>query len=139
MTDMETAKNRLLRNGSSLVIVKNGKTIFETHQSGVTGFLSAIEKLGKEELNDASVADRVVGRAAAMLCIYCRVKAVYAVVLSEGGKKVLIENATVFEFGNLVPTVLNRQKTDACPFEKLVSGISDAAEAYEKLKSCIPA
>lgn len=139
MSDAEMAKSRLLRNGSSLVIVRNGTIIFETGQSGVSGFLSAIEELGKERLNGAAVADRIVGRAAALLCVYGGVKSAYAVVLSKEGKKVLEKNAVVLEFETLVPTILNRQKTDACPFEKLVSGVSDAAEAYEKLKSCMPA
>lgn len=138
MTDVQAAKARLLHDGSSLVIVKQGKIIFETGQSGVGGFLLAIETLGQDRLFGVSVADRIVGRAAALLCVYCGVKAVYAVVLSEGGKKVLEENAVVFEFGSLVSTILNRQKTDACPFEKLVSDVHDAADAYERLKSCKP-
>lgn len=139
MTDAEVAKSRLLRNGSSLVIVKDGKVVFETGQPGVGGFLSAIKKLGRERLHGASVADRIVGRAAALLCVYCGVRAAYAVVLSQGGKKVLEENTVAFKFEYLVPTILNRQKTDACPFEKLVSTVSDAEEAYERLKSCMSA
>lgn len=138
MLDMKIAKHRLLEKGLSLIIVKDGRIVFETRQSGVSGFLSAIEELGRENLHGASVADRIVGRAAALLCVYCGVKAVYAVVLSNGGKRVLEENEVAFEFENLVPSILNRQKTGTCPFEKLVSTISDGEEAYEKLKSCMP-
>lgn len=137
MSDLEEAKSRLLANSSSLVIVKDRKVVFETGQSGVGGFLSAIKELGRERLCGASVADRIVGRAAALLCVYCSVKAAYAIVLSEGGKKVLEENDVAFKFENLVPTILNRQKTGACPFERLVSAVSDAEEAYERLKSCM--
>jgi hypothetical protein len=137
MLDIEIAKQQLLEKGLSLVIAKDGKIIFETRQSGVSGFLSAIEERGRESLHGASVADKIVGRAAALLCVYCGVKAVYAVVLSDGGKRVLKENSVSLEFENLVPSILNRQKTGTCPFEKLVLTISDEEEAYEKLKSCV--
>jgi uncharacterized linocin/CFP29 family protein len=137
MLDVEIAKRQLLEKGFSLVIVKDEKILFETRQSGVSGFLSAIEELDRENLHRASVADRIVGRAAALLCVYCGVKAVYAVILSDGGKRVLKENDVALEFENLVPSILNRQKTGTCPFEKIVSTISDGEEAYEKLKSCI--
>jgi uncharacterized linocin/CFP29 family protein len=137
MLDIEIAKHRLLEKGFSLVIAKDRKIIFGTKQSGVSGFLSAIEELGRESLHGVSVADRIVGRAAALLCVYCGVKAVYAVVLSDGGKRVLKENSVSLEFENLVPSILNKQKTGTCPFEKLVLTISDEEEAYEKLKSCV--
>jgi hypothetical protein len=88
-------------------------------------------------LHGASVADRIVGRAAALLCVYCGVKAVYAVVLSDGGERVLKENSVSLEFESLVPSILNRQRTETCPFEKIVSTVSDGEEAYEKLKSCV--
>jgi len=138
MLDWEIARNVLLEKGFSLVIAKDGNVVFETKQSGVAGFLLAIEKIGREGLRDASVADRIVGRAAALLCVYCGEKAVYAVILSEGGKRVLEKNHVSLQFENLVPNILNRQKTGTCPFEKLVLTISDGAEAYKRLKSCVP-
>jgi hypothetical protein len=138
MLDVETAKRRLLEKGFSLVIAKDGKIVFETKQSGVGGFLAAIDKFGKESLQEASVADRIVGRAAALLCVYCGIRAAYAVVLSEGGKEVLEENAVSLEFESLVPSILNRQKSGTCPFEKIVSTVFSSEEAYERLKSCVP-
>jgi hypothetical protein len=137
MLNVEVAKHQLLGKGLSLVIAKDGGILFETKQSGVSGFLLAIEKFGKEKLYGTSVADRIVGRAAALLCTYCGVNAVYAIVLSNGGKRVLEENGVTFEFENLVPSILNRQKTGTCPFEKIVSTVSDGEEAFKRLKSCL--
>lgn len=137
MLDLEVAKSRLRERDFSLVIAKEGKIIFETAQSGVSGFLSAIDTFGKDDLVGSSIADKVVGRAAAMLCVYCGVEAVYAVILSEGGKDLLEKNGVSFQFERLVPSILNRQRTGKCPFEQLVATITDAEEAYEKLKSCI--
>ena len=137
MSDLQIAKRHLQKEDFSLVVAKDEKIIFETKLQGIGGFLLAIERFGREKLAGSSVADKVVGRAAALLCVYCGVKAVYATVLSEGGKEVLKENGIAFEFDNLVLRILNHQKTDTCPFEKVVSNISNAEEAYEELKSCM--
>jgi hypothetical protein len=137
MLDLEIAKHRLQEGGLSLVIAKEEKIVFETMQSGVSGFLSAIDSFGRDDLVDSSIADKVVGRAAAMLCVYCGVKGVYAVILSDGGKDLLEKNDISFQFEHLVPSILNRQRTEACPFERVVAAITDAEEAYGKLKSCI--
>jgi len=135
MQDLEIAKRRLREKGFSLVIAKDEEVVFETKQSGVGGFLSVIEKFGRKKLHGSSVADKVIGRAAALLCVYCGVKALYAVVLSNGGKEVLEGNGVFFGFESLAPNILNQQKTDVCPFEKVVIVVSDVEEAYEKLKS----
>ena len=137
MYDLEIAKSQLRAKNYSLVIAKNGKVIFETKQSGIGGFLSAIDQLGGIDLRDSAIADKVVGRAAALLCVYCSVKAVYAIVVSSGGREVLKEHSVSLEFESLVPNILNRQQTDTCQFEKVVATISDADEAYERLKFCI--
>jgi hypothetical protein len=137
MCDPEIAKRQLQEKGYSLVIANKGKIIFEIKSAGIGGFLDAIEKFGRSGLDGAFIADKIVGRAAALLCVYCGVKGVYAIVLSKGGKQVLDENSIPVEFESLVPRILNRPKTDMCPFEKAVAAVSNAEEAYEKLKSCM--
>ena len=132
--DLEVAKSRLKDRDLTLVIVKEGKVIFETRSQGVGGFLQAIEKLGKG-LIASSVADKIVGAAAAMLCVYSEVSSVFAATISEEGIRVLEDNDIICEFENEVPNILNHDKTDICPFEKLVIGSRDPKEAYTKLKS----
>ena len=137
MPDLEIARHYLRERGYSLVIAKDGRIVFATRQSSVSGFFRAIDKFGKDELFGSSVADKIVGRAAAMLCLYCAVKAVHAVILSQAGKELLEKSSVQFQFESLVPNILNRQKTGTCPFEQMVSSTSNAKEAYEKLRSCI--
>jgi hypothetical protein len=132
--DLELAKSRLKDRDLTLVIVKEDKVIFETGSQGVGGFLQAIEKLGKR-LVASSVADKIVGAAAAMLCVYSEVSSVFAATISEEGIKVLENNQIIYQFENEVPNILNHDKTDVCPFEKLVIGSREPKEAYTKLKS----
>ena len=133
MDDLEVARQRLKEKELSLVFVKNSEVIFETNGEGLKGFVQAIEKLGSL-LSEASVADRIVGKAAALLCVYAEVKDVFAVTMSQSGEETLKASKISFDYENLVPTILNRKKSDRCPFEKLVEETADPKEAYDRIK-----
>jgi hypothetical protein len=133
MKDLEIAKNRLLEKSRALVVVSNGKILFETNASGIRGFLSAIERIGSG-MAGSSLADKIVGEAAAQLCVFSRVREVYAVILSQFGKNLLAENDIQCEFESLVPHILNKEKTDLCPFEKIVAGSITPEEAFRRLR-----
>ena len=93
MQDLELAKLELKQKALSLVVTKGGKTIFETSLPGVKGFIQCIKERGKE-LDGASVADRVVGKPIALLCVYSGVVHVFAALISMGAMKVL-DNASI--------------------------------------------
>ncbi|MEJ2242122.1 MAG: DUF1893 domain-containing protein [Candidatus Bathyarchaeota archaeon] len=132
--DLELAKSHLFDEGSSLVIVKKGKVIFETKKQGITGFLEAIETL-EEKLVSSSIADKIVGVAAAMLCVYSGISSVFAITISESGMKLFKENNIQYEFSKKVKKILNRNKTNVCPFEKLAMNSINPENAYQNLKS----
>lgn len=132
--DLELAKSHLFDEGFSLVIVKKGKVIFETKKPGITGFLEAIETF-EENLVSSSIADKIVGVAAAMLCVYSGISSVFAITISESGMKLLKENNIHYEFSKKVNKILNRTKTNVCPFEKLAMNSINPENAYKKLKS----
>jgi hypothetical protein len=132
--DVEIAKKRLNENNLTLAIVKNGKIIFETEAHGVSGFLGAIEKFG-DRLEGASVSDRVAGRAIALLCVYAKVKSVYAMILSKEAKSVFEEHRVYYEWENLVENILDVNKSGMCPFETLAKEISNPKDAYRRLKA----
>jgi hypothetical protein len=134
MNDLEIAKNQLHRKELTLAIVKNGEVLFETHSHRISGFLGAIEKLGSQ-LNGASVADRVAGKAIALLCVYAGICHVYAEVLSRKAKAVFEENGIRHEWKELVDNILNLNKSRVCPFEKAAADISDPKDAYKAFKA----
>jgi hypothetical protein len=132
--DLDVAKNRLIQKNLSLVIVKNCKVLYETESHGIGDLLKAINQI-QNQMKGASVADRVVGRAAALLFVFSGVKAVFAVTASDGGIDVLKENSVFCEYENRVTSVLDLKRTDVCPFEKLVAKLSSPEKAYETLKA----
>lgn len=132
-TDLNLAKNRLIQKNLSLVIVNNGKVLFETESHGIGALLKAINTLG-DNVKGSSVADRIVGRAAALIFVFSGVRAVFAVLASDGGFEVLAENNIFCVYKKRVANVLNFEKTDVCPFEKLVAKLSNPEKAYEVLR-----
>ncbi len=133
MNDLEKAKTQLIQRQLTLVIVKNGEILFETQFHRISGFLTAIEQLGKK-LENASVADKVVGKSVALLCVYAGVNAVYAETLSSEAKTFFEENRLTYEWKELVETILDDKKQDVCPFEKEATKITNPKEAYSRFK-----
>ena len=131
--DLEIAKRVLKEKNLTLVIAKNGKIIFQSSLHGIVSLLNAIESLGRN-LEEAAVADKVVGKAAALLCAFSRVKSVFALTLSIEGRKTLEESEIISEFENLVSKILDKSGKDMCPFEKFSLSIENPKEAYFKLK-----
>jgi hypothetical protein len=142
MQDLEIAKKRLYDKDLTLVIVKNGGIVFETNSQKISGFVGAIEMFNAQ-LNGASVADRVAGKALALLCAYAGIQEVYAELLSRKAKAVLVANEIPFEFKDMIDNVLDVNKKDICPFEKVADSVSTPKDAYgafktllEKMKLC---
>lgn len=132
--DLEIAKRRLKEKDLTLSIVKNGEMIFETASSGISGFLEAIEKF-REKVNGSAVADKVVGKAIALLCVDAKIKAVYAIILSKKAREVLQKYAIQHEWERFVEKILAQSKTEICPFEKLADELGSPTEAYAKFKA----
>jgi len=135
MHDLERARLRLTGKKLSLVVVKDGKVIYESGSHGITSFLEAAEFLGTK-LAGSSVADKIVGRAVAFLCVHFQVSAVFAVVLSIEGVHVLKDNNVSYQSEKCVPHIQNQKGNGICPFEKLALTFTTPEEAYRKLREC---
>jgi hypothetical protein len=134
LEDLRIAKKHLVEEGLTLSIVKDGCVLFETGSHGISGLLRAIQEVG-ERLRGASVADKVVGRAIALLCLFAGVGGVYGSVMSGAAEELFEENGVHAEWAELIGSVLDECKSATCPFERLAGGISDPEEAYKKLKA----
>jgi len=136
MKDLDVAKAQLHKKRLTLTIVKKGNILFETASHGISGFLHAIKQLGSG-LQGASVADRVVGKANALLFVYAGISEVYAEILSKKANAVFRENRIPFEWKELAINILNSNRSSICPFEKAVADVSDPKRAYAELKALL--
>jgi len=82
--DLVLAKKIMLEGDASLVVVRDGDVLF----IGRSGGLKDLAKIALEEpslLEGSSIADKVVGKAAALIFSMNRAKAVYASLISSYG------------------------------------------------------
>jgi len=142
MQDLELAKKQLYGEELTLVIVKYGEVLFQTDAHRISGFLRAIEQLGPN-LKGAAVADRVAGKALALLCVYAGIRQVYAEVLSKKAQAVFEQYNVGFEWRDLIENVLDMNKAGVCPFERAAADMSDPKESFgifkallEEMRSC---
>lgn len=134
MTDLQIAKENLA--GNTICLCKDGARLF-SDERGILPMMNYIES--GVDLNGYSVADLVVGKAAAMLFVKSGIKNVFAKTLSESGKATLEKFGVKYEYEVLAEKIINRAGTDICPMEKALSGIENVQEAYEALKKKIEA
>ena len=88
-------------------------------------------------MQDMAAADRLIGRAAALLLLAAGVKAVYGEVMSEEAHRLLSDAGVRTEYGTLVPKILNRAGTAPCPMEKAAAAVTDPAEALPVLRKAM--
>ena len=133
MNDLETAKTLLTQRELTLIIVKNGETLYETKSHRISGFLNAMDECGVK-LENAAVADKIVGKAVALLCVCSGITAVYAETLSVKAKDFFEKQGIVLEWRELVDNILNDKKDDVCPFEKEAANITNPKKAYDRFR-----
>lgn len=130
---MEALK-RLDAEGLNLVILKGGRLLYSSEKDGMAPLLEAIDRLGLRRLKNSVVADKIVGKASALLISYFKASEVYTRLLSRSAIKVLEKHGIKYAFEKAVDNIRNKEDTDICPFEKFVLEIEDPQEGYRKLK-----
>ena len=129
--DLERALEVLEKENYTCVLCKEEK-LLSSRRRGVAPLLELLDS--GEQLGGFSAADRVVGKAAAMLYVLMGVKCVHARVMSEGAKQVLINAGIDCLYNELVPAIFNRTNTGFCPMETAVHHIDDPRLAPELIK-----
>jgi hypothetical protein len=127
MNDIELAKNLLDNEQRALVIVKDGKVLFSVDGKGIKPIYTAFNEL-KDELKGSSVADKVIGKAAAMIYEHAAIKELSTKLISENAINVLGNTSIIYEYEKSVPYIKNRDQSGMCPVETLslkVNNIDD--------------
>ena len=142
MRDIDIAIELLHNENLTLAIVKDEKVIFLSKDKGIKPLYSAITE-HKAELEGSSIADRVTGRAAAMICAYGKVKHLKTGLISDNGINILKRTNITYEYDERVPFIENRDRTGMCPIEtlslksanieELLSGITKFLESIKKV------
>lgn len=119
--------DRLHAEGCSCVIYNNDHTLL-FHKRGVQD-LHQLLRTSPDTLRGAMIADKVVGKGAAVLMTAGGVRWVYADVISQSALEFLLTHNIEAEYGRVVPNIINRAGTDICPVERLCMQCEDIEDA----------
>lgn len=127
------AVDLLNQNQATCVILSDEKNEpIVSYQRGVKPLLALLEN--GSNVQGSVAADKVVGKAAAMLYALLGIIEIYACVISEPALEVLSANGIKVSYGEKVPMIRNRTNTGFCPMEQATMSIDDPNMALEAIK-----
>jgi len=120
--DVSIALKALRQDRLTLAVCRGGKVVFTSRNRGVSD-LYCLVKHDPDILKCASAADKVVGKAAAMLYTASGIRELYADNLSRAAASILRDAGIKVQYQNMIPFVMNRDRTGMCPVERLATTV----------------
>ncbi|MBW2978302.1 DUF1893 domain-containing protein [Candidatus Woesearchaeota archaeon] len=116
---------------NSLIVIKDGNIIFKSEKDRLRPIVICINE-NKEKMIGSIVVDKVVGLAAAKLLVFAKVKEIYALLASKKAADYINDKCIKFQAEKIVENILNDDKSEICPMEKLAEELSEE-ELFAKL------
>ncbi len=135
-SDLALARKHLHEHSMTLVLVRDGHVLLDSSRPGIADLAAcAAERAG--QLQGAVLADRVIGRAAALLIRYLGLAAAYADLTSRPALDELAAAGIPLEYRCLVPSIRDHTGEHLCPFEQLTQGIVEPALAAAAIREVL--
>jgi hypothetical protein len=132
------AVDRIKSGICTFVVIKKGKIIKEASGIGVKPILQLLDN-EPHTLKDASICDKIIGKAASMLLILGGVEYIHGEIMSVSGRDFLLKHNIPHNCEILVNHINNRKNDGICPLEKAVTNIYEVQEGYKAIKDAIVA
>jgi hypothetical protein len=129
--DLISEMANLIDGGASAVVAKNG--VITAVRTG-RGLAPLMELYREGLLKGAVVMDKVIGRAAAAICIDGGALEVYARLMSADAAEMLSSRGIKNSAEKTVAAILNRERAGSCPMEAAVKSLNEPAEMVDKLR-----
>lgn len=136
MSDLAKAKEIFKAGRYTFVVVKNGEVLATGTREGVGELLDVVAQYG-ERLRGTALADKIVGKAVALIAAFAGVAAVYTPLASRAAQETLMQHGIALEAEQLVPLIQNKRNDGPCPMEKLTLPIQDPAQAVAALREFV--
>lgn len=130
----ESQACKLLREGGYTCVLCTEREILTSQKRGIRPILEHWEA---GRLAGASVADKIIGKAAAMLLILGGAREVYGQVMTEEAHQILTEAGIKASFGCLTDHITNRTGDGLCPMEQAIRDLNSPADAPAALRSAL--
>lgn len=122
----------ILRREKCSLVVKNHGIVTTYSKPGVRDLEYLLDH-DPEMLHGATIADKVIGKAAAAMVVVGGVKELYAEVLSKKAIPFLEEAGIAYTYGTLVDTI--KEEGDRCQLEKITAPATTPEETVALLRA----
>lgn len=131
LTDLDLARALLIANRDATLVAVRGEEVITVTDRDIKPLLAWVRE--GRDLTGFSVADKVVGKAPALLYAVLGPDAVFSPVMSWTGRAVLLAAGIATSYDTLVPHIQNRAKNGQCPMDATVEGVWEPYEAVGAL------
>jgi len=131
MNDLQLAKKYLEDEELTLCIVKDQEVIYKSTEKGIYSLYMIITTMA-EKVNGASLADKTIGKAAAMICKKLGIQSIYSYLVSNSAIDIFGEEHITFT--KSVPMIMNREKNGSCPIEKIAYNTNNMEQLLHDIK-----
>lgn len=122
----------ILRREKCSLVVKNHGIVTTYSKPGVRDLEHLLDH-DPEMLDGATIADKVIGKAAAAMVVVGGVKELYAEVISKKAIPFLEEAGIAYTYGTLVDTI--KEEGDRCQLEKITAPATTPEETVALLRT----
>ncbi|MFO7814370.1 MAG: DUF1893 domain-containing protein [Halanaerobiales bacterium] len=133
MDGKKLAIDELNNSEYKLIVVKEDEIMYKSKEESVSSIVHLLDNNPKL-LKNSIVADKVIGRAVAMVCDYASVEFCYGSIMSSGAVKVFEKSNIPYKTKKEVKQIRNIDDTDLCPIEKLILEVDNSRKGIEKIK-----
>lgn len=126
-------KDILLKENHTIVIYKSDASVIVSDDRGVAPLMKLLNE-DKEQLRDSMIADKVIGKAAALLMVYAGVKEVFTPTISVPAVEVFEKHNVKITYDKVVERIINRTGDGLCPMESLCLNVENPEEAFDLIR-----
>jgi len=122
----------LLKSGNHTLVLINGTEQRISDERGIKPLFELVT-LHTELAKGAIIADKVIGKAAALLAVFGGVNSIHALLTTHGAIQVCRNHKISITYDNVVDAIQNRANTGNCPMEILAQDVSEPDEMVKKI------
>ena len=126
-------KDIFLKEHHTIVIYKSDASVVVSDDRGVAPLMNLLNE-DKEQLRDSMIADKVIGKAAALLMVYAGVKEVFTPTISVPAVEVFEKHNVKITYDKVVERIINRKGDGLCPMESLCLNVENPEEAFDVIR-----
>ena len=133
MDNLKLARETLYIENQKIVIVNDNSIVYKNDSFGIKPLFIAFNTI-KDKMKGASCADRVIGKAAALIYKQAQIKELYCDIITTIGKEILLNSGIHVTFIEEIEYVKNREKNGMCPVETLAKDEIDFSNLLKNIE-----